>query len=139
MAEIRLADLAGKLLPCRYTEYGPRPGRDRDSPTPAPNSARNFLALAQVGDYDGLRFDRIVHQEVDAPDGTRSEIRLVRFGCPAGSGDRGIGHLVIASGPSFRTTSTGRVPSASPATRSRVPRRAALHSPRRRFWMVATP
>jgi cyclophilin family peptidyl-prolyl cis-trans isomerase len=59
----------------------------------APNHVRNFLALVQVGYYDGLRFDRLVHQDAESPDGTRSEIRLVRFGCPAGTGDPGVGHI----------------------------------------------
>jgi peptidylprolyl isomerase len=62
-------------------------------PDLAPNHCRNLLALVKVGYYDGLRFDRIVQQEAEAPDGTRSEVHLVRFGCPAGTGDPGIGHL----------------------------------------------
>jgi cyclophilin family peptidyl-prolyl cis-trans isomerase len=90
---IRLAE-SGKPLPWIVTlhtdlgaiEIALRPGL-------APNHARNFLALVQIGYYDGLRFDRIVHQEAEAPDGTRSEIHLVRFGCPAGTGDPGVGHL----------------------------------------------
>jgi cyclophilin family peptidyl-prolyl cis-trans isomerase len=59
----------------------------------APNHVRNLIALVRAGYYDGLRFDRIVQQQAEAPDGTRSEIRLVRFGCPAGTGDPGIGHI----------------------------------------------
>lgn len=59
----------------------------------APNHVRNFIALVQAGYYDGLQFDRIVHQQADSPDGTRTEIRLLQFGCPAGTGDKGIGHL----------------------------------------------
>lgn len=62
-------------------------------PDLAPNHCRNLIALVKVGYYDGLRFDRLVHQEAEAPDGTRSEVRMVRFGCPAGTGDPGIGHL----------------------------------------------
>ena len=62
-------------------------------PSLAPNHVRNFLALVQIGYYDGLRFDRLVHQEAEAPDGTRSEIHFIRFGCPAGTGDPGVGHL----------------------------------------------
>jgi cyclophilin family peptidyl-prolyl cis-trans isomerase len=61
-------------------------------PDLAPNHVRNLLSLIQVGYYDGLRFDRLVHREVEAP-GQLSEIRLVRFGCPVGTGDPGIGHL----------------------------------------------
>lgn len=62
-------------------------------PDLAPNHVRNFLALVQVGYYDGLRFDRIVRHDAEAPDGARTEVRLVRFGCPAGTGDPGIGHI----------------------------------------------
>jgi cyclophilin family peptidyl-prolyl cis-trans isomerase len=62
-------------------------------PDLAPNHVRNFLALTKVGYYDGLRFDRLVHQEAVSPDGQQSIIRLVRFGCPAGTGDAGIGHV----------------------------------------------
>jgi peptidylprolyl isomerase len=62
-------------------------------PDLAPNHARNFVALVKAGYYDGLRFDRIVHQEAESPEGARSEIRLVTFGCPAGTGDRGMGHI----------------------------------------------
>ena len=62
-------------------------------PDLAPNHVRNFLALVQVGYYDGLRFDRIVQQSAEAPDGARTEVRLVRFGCPAGTGDPGVGHI----------------------------------------------
>jgi peptidylprolyl isomerase len=62
-------------------------------PELAPNHVRNFVALVKAGYYDGLRFDRIVHQEAESPDGVRSEIRMVRFGCPAGTGDPGVGHI----------------------------------------------
>src|SRR5262249_4271859 len=54
---------------------------------------RNLIALVKTGYYDGLRFDRIVHQEAETPEGARSEIRLVSFGCPAGTGDPGVGHI----------------------------------------------
>jgi peptidyl-prolyl cis-trans isomerase B (cyclophilin B) len=62
-------------------------------PTLAPNHCRNLIALARVGYYDGLRFDRIIRQEAVSPDGVQSRIELVRFGCPAGTGDPGVGHL----------------------------------------------
>lgn len=62
-------------------------------PDLAPNHVRNLIALVKAGYYDGLRFDRIVHQEADSQDGKKSEIWLVRFGCPAGTGDPGIGHI----------------------------------------------
>lgn len=59
----------------------------------APNHVRNLIALTKAGYYDGLRFDRVVHQEAVTPDGTRSEVHMVRFGCPAGTGDPGVGHI----------------------------------------------
>jgi peptidylprolyl isomerase len=62
-------------------------------PDLAPNHVRNFIALTKAGYYDGLFFDRLVHQEAESPDGAKSEIRLVRFGCPAGTGNPGIGHI----------------------------------------------
>lgn len=62
-------------------------------PDLAPNHVRNLIALAKAGYYDGLRFDRLVHHEVEDPNGVRSELRLVRLGCPAGTGDPGVGHV----------------------------------------------
>lgn len=62
-------------------------------PDLAPNHVRNFIALTKAGYYDGLHFDRIVNQKSEAADGTKSEIRLVQFGCPAGTGDAGSGHI----------------------------------------------
>ncbi|HJZ90185.1 MAG TPA: peptidylprolyl isomerase [Gemmataceae bacterium] len=91
---IKLTDAAGKPLPWVVT-------LDTDAgaieialrPDLAPNHCRNLLALVKVGYYDGLRFDRIVHQEAEDPEGGRSEIRMVRLGCPAGTGDPGVGHI----------------------------------------------
>ena len=62
-------------------------------PTIAPNHVRNLIALVKTGYYDGLRFDRIVRQAGELPDGTPVRLEMVRFGCPAGTGDPGIGHL----------------------------------------------
>lgn len=62
-------------------------------PDLAPNHVRNLIALTKAGYYDGLRFDRLVHHEVEDPNGVRSELRLVRLGCPAGTGDAGVGHV----------------------------------------------
>src|SRR5262245_8610421 len=42
----------------------------------APNHCRNLLALVKVGYYNGLRFDRIIRQVAEAPDGSRSELHL---------------------------------------------------------------
>jgi cyclophilin family peptidyl-prolyl cis-trans isomerase len=58
----------------------------------APNHVRNLIALANVGYYDGLRFDRTVHQESEL-DGKKVALDLLRVGCPQGTGDAGTGHL----------------------------------------------
>jgi cyclophilin family peptidyl-prolyl cis-trans isomerase len=91
---IRIADAAGQPLPWVVTldtDLGPVEMTLR--PDLAPNHVRNLIALVQAGYYDGLRFDRIVNQLAESPDGTQSEVRLVRFGCPVGTGDPGIGHI----------------------------------------------
>ena len=91
---IQIADPAGQPLSWTVTldtefgkiEIGLRPDL-------APNHVRNLIALTRAGYYDGLRFDRIVHQQAESPDGIRSDIRMVRLGCPAGTGDPGVGHI----------------------------------------------
>ena len=91
---IQIADTAGKPLPWTVTldtELGPVEIALR--PDLAPNHVRNLIALTKAGYYDGLRFDRIVHQLAETPDGMRSEVRLVRLGCPTGTGDPGVGHI----------------------------------------------
>jgi peptidylprolyl isomerase len=91
---IALAGPDGKPLPwivTLNTETGPIEITLR--PDLAPNHVRNLLALVRVGYYDGLRFDRVVRHEAEAADGQRSQVHLVRFGCPAGTGDPGVGHL----------------------------------------------
>ena len=52
-------------------------------PELAPNHVRSFLALVNLGYYDGLRFDRIVHQEAQTEDGKkiRIEIRMEPIDC----------------------------------------------------------
>jgi len=73
------------------TDLGPIEIRLR--PALAPNHCRNLIALTRAGYYDGLRFDRIVRHDAESPDGQRSRVELVRFGCPTGTGDPGVGHL----------------------------------------------
>lgn len=60
-------------------------------PELAPNHVRNMLALAAVGYYDGLLFERNVHQE--ANDELPSRLDLLIAGCPTGTGEDGFGHL----------------------------------------------
>jgi peptidyl-prolyl cis-trans isomerase B (cyclophilin B) len=66
-------------------------------PEKAPNHVRNFLALAKVGFYNGLTFERVVRQSFTVPteDGkeTTQRVELVTAGCPAGDGDPAHGHL----------------------------------------------
>ena len=66
-------------------------------PEKAPNHVRNFLALAQVGFYNGLIFERVVRQSFAVPteDGKEEtqRVELLTAGCPAGDGDPAHGHL----------------------------------------------
>ena len=81
---IQVADATGKPLSWTVTletDLGPIEMALR--PDLAPNDVRNLIALARAGYYDGLRFDRLVHQLSESPDGVRSEIRMIRLGCPA--------------------------------------------------------
>jgi peptidyl-prolyl cis-trans isomerase B (cyclophilin B) len=59
----------------------------------APNHVRNFIALATVGYYDGLCFDRVVHQSAVTADGEKHRVDLVKGGCPLGTGEGGFGHI----------------------------------------------
>jgi len=54
----------------------------------APNHVRNFLALAKVGYYDGLVFDRIDEGAIPAEeDGKTIRYEGLQAGCPLGEGD----------------------------------------------------
>jgi peptidylprolyl isomerase len=91
---IHIADAAG--TPIRWTltlDTGEGAIEVALRPDLAPNHVRNLIALARAGYYDGLRFDRIVRQQAEDPNGGQSEIRMVTLGCPAGTGDPGIGHI----------------------------------------------
>jgi cyclophilin family peptidyl-prolyl cis-trans isomerase len=60
-------------------------------PDLAPNHVRNFIVLAQLGYYDGLVFERIVHARFEEqPD---KEVDLIEAGCPLGTGEVGLGSL----------------------------------------------
>jgi cyclophilin family peptidyl-prolyl cis-trans isomerase len=60
-------------------------------PDLAPNHVRNFVALALVGYYDGLVFERTVHARSDEhPD---QEVEIIEAGCPLGTGDSGFGSI----------------------------------------------
>jgi len=53
----------------------------------APNHVRNFIALAKVGYYDGLMFDRIIQDESDVEQGT--QFMEIEAGCAKGTGEAG--------------------------------------------------
>jgi peptidyl-prolyl cis-trans isomerase B (cyclophilin B) len=57
-------------------------------PELAPNHVRNFIVLARIGYFDGLRFDRI-HNEV----GENARLCQIEAGCPAGTGETGTGSI----------------------------------------------
>jgi peptidyl-prolyl cis-trans isomerase B (cyclophilin B) len=65
----------------------------------APNHVRNFVALARLGYYDGLVFERAVHaRPANHPD---TEIEVLEGGCPLGTGDFGVGSLGYWLKPEF--------------------------------------
>jgi peptidyl-prolyl cis-trans isomerase B (cyclophilin B) len=100
--QIVLADTAGKpkaLVGTVETDAGAFEIALR--PELAPNHVRNFIALAKAGYYEGLWFDRIVHQESMTEDGHKVQLDLVKAGCPLGSGDDGVGHIGYFLKPEF--------------------------------------
>jgi cyclophilin family peptidyl-prolyl cis-trans isomerase len=58
----------------------------------APNHVRNMIALTRAGFYDGLQFERVVHQQSEL-DGQTTRLDMVIAGCPTGTGDDGFGHI----------------------------------------------
>jgi cyclophilin family peptidyl-prolyl cis-trans isomerase len=60
-------------------------------PDLAPNHVRNFVALARAGYYDGLCFDRLVHDE--STEGPTVLLDTVEAGCPLGTGEPATSHL----------------------------------------------
>jgi cyclophilin family peptidyl-prolyl cis-trans isomerase len=68
-------------------------------PDLAPNHVRNFVALARAGYYDGLRFDRIYHEESASQPGLRLDD--IEAGCPLGTGDPGNGSIGYWLKPEF--------------------------------------
>jgi cyclophilin family peptidyl-prolyl cis-trans isomerase len=68
-------------------------------PDLAPNHVRNFVALALVGYYDGLVFERTVHARSEEQ--PEVEVELVEGGCPRGTGDLGEGSIGYWLKPEF--------------------------------------
>jgi peptidyl-prolyl cis-trans isomerase B (cyclophilin B) len=59
-------------------------------PEMAPNHVRNFVALARAGYYDGLVFERTIHEDVEDSEFKRD---IIEAGCPTGTGDAGFGSI----------------------------------------------
>jgi cyclophilin family peptidyl-prolyl cis-trans isomerase len=68
-------------------------------PDLAPNHARSFVALAQAGYFDGLVFQRIVHQKVEGE--PNAYLDLIEAGCPMGTGEFGFGSIGYWLKPEF--------------------------------------
>ena len=98
--DIRFVSPSGKRLAYRAlldTEMGPIEIALR--PDWAPNHVRSFVALARAGYYDGLVFERTVHEEVDGRPDARVEI--IEAGCPMGTGEPGYGSIGYWLKPEF--------------------------------------
>jgi cyclophilin family peptidyl-prolyl cis-trans isomerase len=65
----------------------------------APSHTRNFIVLARVGYYDGLCFDRTIHQVSDVK--PEDQLDLVEAGCPLGTGETGTGSIGYWLKPEF--------------------------------------
>jgi peptidyl-prolyl cis-trans isomerase B (cyclophilin B) len=90
--EIRFVSPSGKRLQYRATldtELGTIDIALR--PDLAPNHVRNFIALARVGYYDGLVFERTMHAVSDVQPNARLD--LIQAGCPLGTGAPGFGSI----------------------------------------------
>jgi len=70
-------------------------------PELAPNHVRNFVALATLQYYDGLRFDRIVAQEYKTEDGQSTKVALLEAGAPLETAEPGRSHLGYWVKPEF--------------------------------------
>jgi cyclophilin family peptidyl-prolyl cis-trans isomerase len=68
-------------------------------PDLAPNHVRSFVALSRAGYYDGLVFDRTVHEDVEGrPDAKRETLEA---GCPLGTGEARYGSIGYWLKPEF--------------------------------------
>src|SRR5205085_521080 len=67
-------------------------------PDHAPNHVRNFVALAQLGYYDGLRFDRVIRQQGEE---AKDKLVLLEAGAPAEDADPASSHLGYWLKPEF--------------------------------------
>jgi peptidyl-prolyl cis-trans isomerase B (cyclophilin B) len=91
---IKLTDAAGNPTPIVVvldTDAGPV--EITLFPDVAPSHVRNFLALAQVGYYNGLTFERVIRLDYEGDDKMKRRLEVLTAGCPAGDGDGTHGHL----------------------------------------------
>lgn len=70
----------------------------------APNHVRSFIALAKVGYYNGLFFDRTVRQKIEGEKET--ELQYLEAGCPLGTGEPHNGSIGYWLKPEFSDTLT---------------------------------
>lgn len=90
--EIKFINPSGKRIGYRAvldTDLGPIEITLR--PDLAPNHVRSFVALCRAGYYDGLVFDRTVHEDI--PDRPDTKLDLIEAGCPLGTGEAGYGSI----------------------------------------------
>lgn len=68
-------------------------------PDLAPNHVRSFVALARAGYYDGLVFERTIHEQFsERPD---DALDAIQGGCPRGLGSIGMGSIGYWLKPEF--------------------------------------
>ncbi|MFN4261531.1 MAG: peptidylprolyl isomerase [Gemmataceae bacterium] len=98
--QVRFLDEAGRQL-CYKAVLDTELGEVEIALKPewAPNHARNFIVLAQIGYYDGLVFQRIIHEQSDA--NPQAKIDMIEAGCPMGTGDPGYGSIGYWLKPEF--------------------------------------
>jgi cyclophilin family peptidyl-prolyl cis-trans isomerase len=65
----------------------------------APNHVRSFIALAKVGYYNGLFFDRAIRQKIEGD--KESQLEYLEAGCPLGTGASGQGSIGYWLKPEF--------------------------------------
>src|SRR5262249_34311204 len=103
--DIRFQTPSGKKIAYRAildTELGPIAITLR--PDLAPNHVRSFVALAKVGYFDGLVFERTIREAVEGrPD---AKLELIEGGCPVGTGEPGYGSIGYWLKPEFHPQAT---------------------------------
>jgi len=90
--KIQYATPEGKRLAYKATldtELGPIDIELR--PDLAPNHVRSFIALAKVGYFDGLVFERTVSEKSDT--GKGESLEFIEGGCPRGTGELNLGSI----------------------------------------------